>query len=217
MLRVVGRLVVPRLAWQGAHEGQAAGLTMEGLRVLDPRTLPEGVFVRYRAGVDAERAAEEMKRALGPTVAVLSRRVPAQLHNLARVKVVPLALAGVTGLLGLLTLIHALVTAVRRRGRDLAILKCLGFTRRQMRAAIASQATIMTVGALAFAIPAGIAAGRWAWGLFGDRTGFIPQPVVPLVVAITLVPGTLLLANLIASGPGGAAARAQPAVALRTE
>jgi predicted lysophospholipase L1 biosynthesis ABC-type transport system permease subunit len=57
---------------------------------------------------------------------------------------------------------NTLTIFVRRRRRDLAILKILGFRRRQVAGAVAWQATSCTMAALALGLPLGVAAGRWA-------------------------------------------------------
>jgi ABC-type lipoprotein release transport system permease subunit len=54
---------------------------------------------------------------------------------------------------------HTLVTSVRRRWRDLAVLKTLGFTRGQVGATVAWQAITFAVVALAFGLPWGSPSG----------------------------------------------------------
>ena len=44
------------------------------------------------------------------------------------------------GVLALATITHLLVTSVRRRRRDLAVLRAIGFTRGQVRTTVAGQA-----------------------------------------------------------------------------
>ena len=70
-------------------------------------------------------------------------------------------LAGLLALLAAAALAHLLVTSVRRRRRDLAILKSLGFVRGQVSAAVAWQATTVALLALAVGLPLGVALGRW--------------------------------------------------------
>jgi predicted lysophospholipase L1 biosynthesis ABC-type transport system permease subunit len=110
-----------------------------------------------------------------------------------------------------------LISSTRRRRRDLAILKTLGFTRRQVRHAIAWQATTVVAIALLIGLPAGVAGGRWAWRVFAAQLGVLPEPAVPLAAIVIAIPGALVLANLIAAVPGQAAARTQPGAVLRAE
>jgi ABC-type lipoprotein release transport system permease subunit len=142
---------------------------------------------------------------------------PLDIRNYAGVRDTPLVLGGVLALLAVGTLTHALLTGVRRRRRDLAVLKTLGLTRPQVLQVVAWQASALAAAALLAGLPAGIIAGRWAWDLFAGSIGVaggadIPVPLVLLVISVTL-----LLANLLAAGPGWAAARIRPALILRTE
>jgi predicted lysophospholipase L1 biosynthesis ABC-type transport system permease subunit len=124
-----------------------------------------------------------------------------------------LALAGAA----VLALALTVLASVRQRRRQLAVLKTLGLRRRQPRAIVAWQAsTILVIAALA-GVPAGVAAGRWAWASFASSVGFVPVTVVPL---FTLFLGSLALlatGNLLALIPAAVAARTPPAAALRTE
>jgi putative ABC transport system permease protein len=109
------------------------------------------------------------------------------------------------------------LTTVRRRRRELAILATLGFTRGQVRGAVAWQATIVvTFGALV-GVPLGAGAGRWAWDAFAAHTGFAPEPATPLAATLLVVPGAIVAANLIALLPGAVALRRRPAAVLRAE
>ena len=60
---------------------------------------------------------------------------------------------------------NTLVSSVRRRRKDLAILKTLGFLRRQLMLVIGWQATSFSVFALLIGIPLGVVGGRSAWFL----------------------------------------------------
>jgi len=129
----------------------------------------------------------------------------------------PLALVGLVALLGVATIAHALATSVRRRRRDLAILKTLGFVKGQIRAAVVTQATTLALLAVSIGIPLGLIVGRSAWLAFADRQGVVPEAVIGSWPVLALIPATILLANLVAALPGRAAARLAPATVLRTE
>jgi ABC-type lipoprotein release transport system permease subunit len=120
-------------------------------------------------------------------------------------------------LLAVGTLAHTLVSATRRRRRDLAILKTLGFVRPQVRGTLAWQATTLGTVALLVGLPTGIAGGRWGWRLFAGQLGVLADPVVPLLAIYIVVPAALFLVNVVAALPGRAAARTQPATVLRSE
>jgi ABC-type antimicrobial peptide transport system permease subunit len=120
-----------------------------------------------------------------------------------------LALAGVA------TLTHTLLTSIRRRRRDLAILKALGFGRGQVTAAIGWQATTMAALALLLGIPVGIAAGRLVWTVFANTLGVVPEPVVALGAILLLIPAVLIVGILIAILPARSAGRTRAAIMLR--
>jgi ABC-type lipoprotein release transport system permease subunit len=129
----------------------------------------------------------------------------------------PLVLSALLVAIAAGALAHTLVMAIRRRARDLAILKTLGFDRRQVLATVAWQATTFAAVGLLVGLPLGLAVGRWAWNLFADEFGVVPEPVLPVPLILLVVPGAILLANLVAVFPARIAARTQPAVVLRAE
>ena len=142
---------------------------------------------------------------------------PVDILNYSRIQSTPLALAALLGLLALATVAHLLVTSIRRRRRDFAVLKTLGFVRRQVSAAVAWQATSLVALALLIGLPVGIAAGRWVWQLFAGQLGVPTEPRVPVSAVILAIPAALVVANLLAAGPGWVAGRLKPAPVLRTE
>ena len=145
------------------------------------------------------------------------RRGATELQAVSRSSGVPLALTEVLLFMAVATLVHVLITSVRKRRRDLAILKTLGFVRRQVWNAIAWQATTLTLVALALGIPIGIVIGRWVWTAFAGSIGVVPAPAVGLTIILVMIPAALIAANLIAAFPARAAARTKPALVLREE
>ena len=142
---------------------------------------------------------------------------PGDIRDYAGIRDTPLALGALLALLALGTLAHVLVTGVRRRRRDLAVLKALGFTRRQVRAVVAWNATALAAAALLVGVPLGVVAGRWTWAAFADAAGVATSATIDVPLMLLVIPATVVLANLIAAWPGRAAARLRPAGLLRTE
>ena len=99
--------------------------------------------------------------------------------------------------------------------RDLAVLKTIGFTQRQLAATVTWQATIAAIIGIAAGGPLGIILGRWLWTLFARQIYAVPEPTVPAASVALLALGTLLLVNLVAALPGRAAARTPAALAQR--
>jgi hypothetical protein len=221
-LRVVGRVVLPGLGtYPGSDKtalGEGALLTRAALRRLGP-DFGAGPFL-VRLAPHATRA--QLTRAITPrdqfdAVAVDGLQRPSDIVSYEHVRSTPLVLAGVLALLAVATVAHALVTAVRRRRRDLALLKTLGFTRRQVSASVAWQATTFGVLALLVGLPVGVIVGRWTWTALADDLGTVAEPVVPVLTLVLAVPLVLVVVNLVAFVPGRIAARLRPATVLRSE
>ena len=218
-LRIVGRAVLNTPGYDGViSQGKGVIVQLELFRRLAPS--PQAAYastflVRLTPGADQERTLAEFRRDFGSFV--FRPRPHVEVRNLQRVGGLPGLLAGLVVLLALAMMTHTLVTSVRRRRRDLAVLKTLGFVRGQVAATIAWQATTFAVVALTIGLPLGIAAGRWAWELTAAALGVDSGPVVPVSAILAVVAGTLLAANLAAAVPGRAAGRLRPAAALRSE
>jgi MacB-like periplasmic core domain/FtsX-like permease family len=182
-------------------------------------------LVRYRPGTNLTAAAARLAPALaklgcppGPeSCSVTADQRPTDIKNYASVRDTPLVLGAVLALLAVATLAHVLLTGVRRRRRDLAVLKTLGLTRSQVIRVVSWQATALAAAALLVGLPLGVLAGRWAWALFAGSAGVSAQAEIPVPLVLAIIPAALLLANFIAAGPGWTAARIRPALALHSE
>jgi ABC-type antimicrobial peptide transport system permease subunit len=133
------------------------------------------------------------------------------------VRETPLFLAGVLAVLGAGVLVHLLVTSVRERRRELAVLKTIGFTRRQIATSVAAQATTVVAVALAIGIPLGLVVGRVTWSRFASNIGVVAGVVWPTIGIAAVAAGALLVGNLAAAFPARRAARTRAAVVLRSE
>jgi hypothetical protein len=173
---------------------------------------------RVTAGVNRELAAvSQANPCHGDVLGVLPVQHPAQIANYEALSAAPSLLAA--GLAGgaMAALFLTLFASVRRRRQDLAVLKTIGFTRRQLAATVAWQATVAAVVGSAVGIPLGIALGRWLWTAFARQIYAVPQPAVPVVSIVLLPLCALVLVNLVAALPGRSAARTPAALALRAE
>ena len=208
------------LRWPGAPPGAArlgegAALTFDGLRAVVPGSIHNLILVRYAPSANKAAVFGRLGRTFGGNVYQPAK--PSDLASLERTAGTPLAVASLLALMAAATLVHALVSSVRRRRHEFAILKTIGFMRRQVSVAVVWQATTIGLLALAVGIPLGVAAGRWSWSAFADRLGVPADPATPVLAMVVLGVATLALANLAAAVPGWLAADLQPAVALRTE
>lgn len=213
--RVVGRAIVPIIDSESNNDGVV--LTMGGLERLvstvageDGRTL----LVRWAPGTDLATAHTTIEEAGFVSGAPF---VPTKVENLDELGAIPEALAAFLALLGLVATAHALAVTVRRRRRDLAVLRALGFTRADTRWTVAWQAMTTVAVGLGAGIPLGLVVGRSAWSSVADGLEVVDRPSVPVLALVLAVPVGLALVNLLALLPGRATARLRPAVVLRGE
>ena len=89
--------------------------------------------------------------------------MPTDINSLRDVRQVPAAVGIAVAGFGLVAVAHALVLAVRRRRRDLGVLRALGMRPGEASAAVRWQALTIAVVAVIGGIPLGLAAGRALW------------------------------------------------------
>jgi ABC-type lipoprotein release transport system permease subunit len=150
-------------------------------------------------------------------MSVLSVQRPAEIVNYRTMGSTPALLgiglaAGAVFALGL-----TLIASVRRRRRDFAVLRTLGFTGRQLGSVVAWQSSVAVAIGTIIGVPLGIILGRILWNLFAHEIDAIPAPAVPVPSIILIVVGGIVLANIVAAVPGRIAARTPAALLLRAE
>jgi hypothetical protein len=232
-LRIVGTATLPTIGQGGsAHlemgTGAVGSYTFESAtarNIFDNSPAgPNNILVRFRAGANPVVALASLKRIADklslPTnygVAVAGVERPAEIIDYRSLGRTPAYLgaglaAGAVVALGL-----TLVASVRRRRRDLALLKTLGFTGRQLAAIVAWQSSVAVGIGTVVGVPLGIVLGRILWDLFANEINVVPDPSVPVVFVLLIALGALVLANLVAAIPGRIAARTPTALLLRAE
>jgi hypothetical protein len=231
-LRVVGEVILPafsRGSFNPTDLGTGALLTASALSEPEPNspctsgTCYNFFLIRYRPGTHLASAAATLTalatRAGCPPGAcvVISDQRPADIRDYASVRDTPLVLGALLVVLAVGTLAHVLLTGVRRRRRDLAVLKTLGLSRGQVLRLVTWQAGAFGCVALLAGLPLGVLAGRQAWAAFAGAAGIVPAPDIPMALILLTIPVTLLIAVLIALWPGWRAARLRPAAVLWTE
>jgi ABC-type lipoprotein release transport system permease subunit len=227
-LKVVGTVVLPGLGtYPGSDKtslGEGAVVTQDQLYELGPNLGRDDFVVKFSDSATTHQRQVVLSRA--QTIAeqvdpegfgAEGIQRPSDIVAYDRVRSTPFVLALVLAVLASATVAHALISAVRRRRRDLALLATLGFTRRQISSTVAWQSTTVGMLALLIGVPLGIIGGRWAWGLLADDLGTLSEPRVPIVAIVIGIPVVVLLCNAVAYVPGRIAARTKPAVVLRSE
>lgn len=219
LMQVVGRAVFPQASDQNAPGGfgEGAGITFQALRRLVPNAQENVFAIDFAPGVNRSRLPADLAN-LGELFPFQQFFAPpSDLSDLARARGAPVAAAAVLALLAAATSTHLMVTSVRRRRRDLAVLMTLGLVRRQVRASIAWQATSLAVVALLIGVPVGIVIGRTTWSVYANSLGIVSVPVIPAALLALVAAGAIVLVNLAAVLPARAAAHMKPALALRAE
>jgi hypothetical protein len=236
-LRIVGTATLPALGQPIAnqdHTTMGVGALVshdfftdalrKALSGPDPTLSGPGlVLVRMHPGVSAADGLADMHRiaaagnramaavahngGVGDVVAVQTVERPAEIVNYRDLGTTPAVLDGGLALGAIAALVLTLAASVRRRRRELALLKTFGFTRRQLGSTVAWQATVAASAGIVVGMPLGVILGRWLWNLFAHTIYAVPRPTVPTLGLVLVAVVTLLLANVVAMLPGRTAAR----------
>jgi hypothetical protein len=212
-LRIVGRTALPSLALNGTESlGEGTVFTRRGLERLDPNG-PSFFLADLAPDVSIAR----VRRSYRAVADTFGPQRPGAIGTYHKVRETPLFLAGLLAVLGAGVLVHLLVTSVRDRRRELAVLKTIGFTRRQLAATVAAQATTVVAVALVVGIPLGLVVGRVTWSRFAGNIGVVAGVVWPSLGVLVVVLAALVVGNVAAAFPARSAARTRAAVVLRSE
>jgi ABC-type lipoprotein release transport system permease subunit len=219
---VVGRAVLPGVGlYQGSDRtsiGVGAVIAPEALGLRTEAT--KGfVLVGLKPGADLDNFETRMGTALSaygqPQFRTGSR--PSDIEGLARLKSLPVVLASLLVLVVGVTVANAMVVAVRRRRRDIAILQSIGSTRGNVTATGVWQGVTVAIVGLLFGVPLGIVFGRWFWTRLANSFGTLAEPVVPLAGVAALVVMVVVLAAIAGFVPIRRGLRHHPAEVLRSE
>lgn len=231
-MRVVGTATMPAIGVQhGNHLSLGSGAVLPASALLPallngntaPQTPggPNTILVRFRPDADHAAAARRLARitsTLSPDgVQVLPVQRPAEIVNYRTMGATPLILAGMLAAGAVMALALSLAASVRRRSRELALLKTLGFVRGQVVAAVIWQAVVIVAIGTAVGVPVGVAAGRFLWVSFAAELYVVPQPVISTIMIAVTVVSALVAGSLAAIVPAWRAARTPAATVLRAE
>jgi hypothetical protein len=213
-LRVVGRHLQP------AEDNSGSGIYLvpEAFQALEGEHDDSGVLVRFQPHVDVVTALDRL-REVGDQVEVTAATedAPSNVDNLDELGGLPWALAAFLGVLAAIAAVHALVSTTRRRRRDLAVLRVLGFVGGQLCSALRWQALTVAAVGLVIGVPAGLIAGRRVWSALAETVGVVDDWSFPWLTVVLAVPAAMSVAALLAIPPGRAAARMSPGGVLRAE
>jgi hypothetical protein len=238
-LRIVGTATLPAIGTpQGLHVSMGTGALAPYNLLPSAATSCSGpssdVLVRLKPDVPPAAALASMQRVTrslgtyfarlptndpcaGESVELLGVEHPAEIVNYRSMGDTPAILASAVAVGAAIALGLTLAASVRRRRRELAVLKTLGFTARQLAATVAWQSSFISIIGVVVGIPLGIALGRWLWILFAHQIDAVPEPSVPALAIALVGIGAIVFANLIAAMPGRIAGKTPIALALRAE
>lgn len=227
---VVGTVVLPPVGpYQARHMSSGTGVVLASTwlvpAIRDSEMSPASfVAVDLTDGADPQDLIDDLGGDLGHwgndaiyTTAYTEPVRPPQIVNAASMRTSPLLLAVVLVLAMVIALGVTLALTVRARRHDLAILRVVGFTGADLRAAVRWQTVSLLAAGLVVGVPAGVAIGRASWTAFADQLSVDPTVTTPAGWLVLTVLGTLAVGLLAAVLPGRSAARARPADALREE
>jgi hypothetical protein len=218
---VVGEAVMPAI---GRADVERAGLGIGAMfdqSVLPPEVNPQrhAVLVRFLDGADQEPLVAALREGISRAEEggeVLPVQRPADIVHYDEMRAAPTAIAGVLAVAAAGIVLVVLMGSVRRSRRDLAVLRSLGFLRRQLRATVVWNALTIALLAGVVGLPLGVAIGRSSWMAFGNAAGVVTEPAIPPSIVLLGV-GTVALAVATAVVPARRAATVQPASELRNE
>ena len=205
---------MPRLG-TGALVSRSAFLRMHG----DAANEPEFTAVRLVDGTDPAaviaRNPAGFRDATQSTTTWFTDAKPAELRQLdAALPYLSGALAvGVLVLLAVMA--HALWTRSRNNRHDLAVLRVIGCTRRQLDTVTAWQVTPLALGAMLFGVPIGVALGRLAFRRFAQSLAVVDDATTSAAIWALLAVAVLLAAVVADVVAVLAARRSRTAAVLR--
>lgn len=154
---------------------------------------------------------------LGAAAEIALPSLPPELADLRDLGGLPVLLGLFYATVGAAALVHALAVGARRRRRDLAVLRAIGFTSTQVTRALVV-AALTTVGlGLAIGVPLGVGVGRVVWSDVLVQVGAAAPAVVPVGTLLIVVATALGVAIGAALVIGMRARRLGPAEVLRSE
>jgi hypothetical protein len=179
---------------------EATGLTP--VELADAETA--AVLVDLDDGVDAEDLLADLGGAVDawdPTGFGVSYPDPvrsATIVDLAAVRGLPSVLAGLFAAAMAIAVLAGLAAGTRASGRELAVVRSLGATRRQRRTSVRVHAlTTVLVGTL-LGLPVGVVLSRWAFRALAHDMGVADDVDLPLPLVAAVAGGALLVALVAA-------------------
>jgi putative ABC transport system permease protein len=205
-----GGAVVPLATLQREMDRakRVTGFTIELVPARDKEALADTVRRQIEALVDA--SGKPYGISAQPTRAYVSGTVYIRMANgMAWIT------SGIALIVGGITVLNTMITAVMERTKEIGILQALGWVRARVLGMVLGEAVLLSVTGATVGIAAAMLVIRWLAGV-PQTSGFVSGAVSPVVIAEGLGL-TLLMALIGGVGPAYRAAALQPTEAIRHE
>jgi ABC-type lipoprotein release transport system permease subunit len=215
---IVVRVVIPLVGTADPDDG--ALLPLDTFRAICSDQLVAAIDSNTSALVELhhDEDAAAVRQSLDPQqYLVQTRFVPGSVTAIDDIRQVPVVVAVLVGLLAVAAIGHALALAVRRRRRDLAVLRALGLRPGQTAAVVRWQATTLTAVALLAGIPVGLLGARLLWSDIVDSSHLLVRTDVRVLGLAAVAVAMFTIALGLAWWPGHRASHLRPADILRGE
>ncbi len=215
-VRVVGIAVINDPITNDTNPGKGAVLPPATMTALaGGGGVPQSIVVGIDPRADRDAAIASLQRAFPGSIRPGSPQ--SDIANAGRLRSVPWFLAGLIGLLALITLVHALVTMLGRHRTTLAVTGAIGFTRGQRRRVAVVATTGLVVLGIAVGVPSGLVLGNRLWRVVTDDLGLDPAGLVPWIATLLAALGALAIAVCVALGTSVGSLRNRASGQLRVE
>jgi putative ABC transport system permease protein len=205
-----GGAVVPLATLQRemARLGRVTGFTVALEPTRDKERLADSVRRRIEGLVDDEGKPHGITAE--PTRAYVSGTVYIRLANgMAWIT------SGIALIVGGITILNTMITAVMERTKEIGILQALGWVRARVLGMILGETLLLSLTGATVGVGAAMLVVRWLAGV-PQTSGFVSGQISPVVIAEGL--GLTLLMSLIGGvGPAYRAAALEPTEAIRHE
>jgi len=213
--RVTGLVVVPDVG--GTDQVGVGGvMTIDALHQLDPAAQPSAALVNLTPGVSV---VDFVTRDLGlsPELVGVGPQPPGPIRNVGRVRPIPVALAVLMGVLAVVTVVNVLFTSIRRRRRQLAVMRAVGADRGWVGSICRWQAIAFTIVPAAIGSVLGVVAAAALFRRFADSIGAVDDASVPFIILAAMTVALVAIGVLTATLSAARELHHSPAAALRSE
>ncbi len=207
---------------EGSFPGQVVSFTLEGAGAVLGTSDVDQIFVDAAEGVDLELLVERINQNIGGDIeAVTGETLVGEFQDVigSFARIIEIALqifAGVALFVGAFVIYNTFTITVAQRMREMALLRAIGASRRQVTASVMAESTAIGVLASALGAAAGIGIG---WILLRLLSGFLGDLEMSLHIPNGALIGGVLLGTAItvaaAYFPARRGARVDPVQALR--